>query len=851
MWKPKEIIVHEAIKDDPSTQYFLDKCPDIPVKYISDQKSESVKQASEVISNAGKSLLEQITAGKQVVFISPATQQVDEFMIDDSRILCPCFPRLKLAFNGCYYNCDWCYLKLTYRAQRPFITVKVQYDEIKKQLEAYMAKNSGPVMFSSGELADSLSLDHLTGANKEFIPWFGQTENAYLYMLTKNDNVEGILDLKHNKHTIATWSINNEKVARKFEIGAPTTERRLIAAAKVQEAGYRVRIRLDPIVPIDGWQDAYAETVRQIFDKVSPESITIGTMRFEKGFYNQRKNIFSTGQELESFVDGMIPMFEPHTYPGDKMPKIGKYSFPDEKRVEIFRHIINEIKKRSDCPIALCKESEEVWKATGLDASQCSCVCQLEPVDMLKVVAERNAEMPVESVPEIKKGIEFYPGNTNILLIAPHGVDDPYDDENTAELTRKIQRHLACDAIINPTFRKPDDTKKSKRNGGVPDLENQYLDLNKVAQAKLHQTFIPKIKEVIDKNNSTYVFWIHGIDDNNIKKDTECYVGCGQPNTKAKEKKARETRYTATKEIIDGVLTQLNNVGIKTTLAPEDSNYRGWSQDYMNQWFNIKGYTLEQAQSIQLEFKYTGVREKDCIQSAGEKIAKAISNFLSIPFLPAVVEAKPVMDDVDDEKVESAYKYLKEIFVKHIQNAMLECGQYLIKTFYDGNYELAQEKKFTSNKSLAKLITRIQQDALEKGNAPSRTWLYDAVNLAIDYHLYKQKQLPSVYGQLGHSHKVNLTSAPDEVKSDLVEETVREKYSVAKLRERIRQEKDKLHPDLVSLKEAMNVEKLGKLKPEQLKALKAKTEGLVKKIQDEAKLYKGNLALIEQALKKK
>ena len=204
----------------------------------------------------------------------------------------------------------------------------------------------------------------------------------------------------------------------------------------------------------------------------------------------------------------------------------------------------------------------------------------------------------------------------------------------------------------------------------------------------------------------------------------------------------------------------------------------------------------------------------------------------------------------EEEKIEEAYEHLKNIFVKHFQNAMLECGRYLIETFYGGKYELAQEKKFTSNKSLAKLIKRIQQDATKKGDAPSRTWLYDAVNLAIDYHLYEQKKLPSVYGQLGHSHKVKLTSAPDKVKSDLVLEAVEKQYTVAKLRERIMEEKDKLNPDRVSLKEAMSIKKLGTLEPKQLKALKAKTEVLVKKVQDEVKLYQGNLELIEKVLKK-
>ena len=69
-------------------------------------------------------------------------------------------------------------------------------------------------------------------------------------MLTKSDNVDDILDLPHNGQTIIAWSMNNTMVSQKFEIGAPSFERRLAAARKVQEAGYRVRIRLDPIVPL-------------------------------------------------------------------------------------------------------------------------------------------------------------------------------------------------------------------------------------------------------------------------------------------------------------------------------------------------------------------------------------------------------------------------------------------------------------------------------------------------------------------------------------------------------------------------------------------------------------------------
>jgi hypothetical protein len=163
-WKPSEIIVHERVRDDPATIHFLNQCQDVPVRLARSSDPKGIVQASDILRNAGPGMLSSITAGKRVIFIAPAGQVVDEFTIPDDRFVCPHFERLKLASNGCFYMCDWCYLKLTYRAQRPFITVRVQYDKIKTQIKRRLNQSSAPVIFNSGELADSLSMEHLTGA---------------------------------------------------------------------------------------------------------------------------------------------------------------------------------------------------------------------------------------------------------------------------------------------------------------------------------------------------------------------------------------------------------------------------------------------------------------------------------------------------------------------------------------------------------------------------------------------------------------------------------------------------------------------------------------------------------------
>ena len=389
MWKPKEIIIHEEIKNDPVTVDILKKCSNVPVKYVNNLKTKTIVDASPILKNTeNKPMLVKILAGKQVLFIAPAKTAVDKFTMPDDRLMCPHFDRLKFASNGCYYKCDWCYLKLTYRAVFPYITVRAEYLKIEKQIQKRLNKSTEPVIFNSGELADSLSLEHLTGAAQHFIPWFANQPNGYLFMLTKSDNVDDILNLNHNGRTIIAWSLNHPKISETFEIGAPSFERRLNAAEKVQRAGYPLRIRLDPIVPYQGWDKDYAETIKRIFDKVNPERITLGTLRFEDGFFNMRDSMFTTGLTTGNFlrdtVQKMKPMFEPKQIKGEKRPKVGKYSFTEDERTEIFNIVIKEIQKHSGCKIALCKESDTVWNNTGLDLSKCSCVCQLESADMTK-----------------------------------------------------------------------------------------------------------------------------------------------------------------------------------------------------------------------------------------------------------------------------------------------------------------------------------------------------------------------------------------------------------------------------------------------------------------------------------
>ena len=394
MYKPQEIIVVREVLEDPVTQSILKRCPGVPVLVVETNKPDDIRKASCLLSGT-KGIAQTFDTGKGVLALVSTTGIIGQFDMPDTRIGCPHFMKLVMATNGCPYHCAWCYLRLTYRELYPFMYVRVKYDVIRKKIKRYLRNVSHPVMFNMGELQDSLALEHLTGTAQNLIPFFGELPNGRLFMLTKSDNVDPIIGLHHQKHTVIAWSINAPEVSKEFEIGAPTFKQRLGAAERVQNDGYRVRLRLDPIVPVDGWKEIYTDAVKQIFEQVTPERITLGTLRFDPHYFRARNAIVGQslhGSKLLKEMDKMGPMLPPMAVASGKRDKkrqkrtkisVGKYSYPEELRIEIFQTVINEVRKHFIGPVALCKENVDVWRAVGLNPEQCECVCQHDSADIV------------------------------------------------------------------------------------------------------------------------------------------------------------------------------------------------------------------------------------------------------------------------------------------------------------------------------------------------------------------------------------------------------------------------------------------------------------------------------------
>ncbi len=253
-------------------------------------------------------------------------------------VFCPHFYELILS-NGCPYDCSYCYLRLTFRGNTKPTMFTNGWDKVKSEIDA-----AGEGVFSTGELADSLAI--LPPLLENSIDYFSGLENKYLLLVTKSNNVGILRERVPSNQIILSFSVNSVPAANEFEKAAPSPENRLQTIEEMIELGWRVRIRLDPII-LESELSYYEPICRQIA-QIKPERVTLGTLRQYPGLFN----------------------FIPHApRKGLTKARDGRMRYSMFKRIETYRQIAHWL----DFQPALCKETHEVWKALGWEFRGCNC----------------------------------------------------------------------------------------------------------------------------------------------------------------------------------------------------------------------------------------------------------------------------------------------------------------------------------------------------------------------------------------------------------------------------------------------------------------------------------------------
>ena len=274
-------------------------------------------------------------------------------------VICPHFVELKWAY-GCPFDCAWCYLKGTFRFHRgkilPGFKVK-ELEKVRLHTRTFLEQVKEPEILNTGEIADSLMYENgVSPFSKFIIPMFEKQRRHKVLFVTKSDRIKNLLEIKPHNQVIVSFTLNALPVAELWEKRAPKVLDRIEAAGKLSKTDYEVRIRIDPMVPIDNWEKHYRDLIDKMFSKFQPERITFGSLR-----------------GLQSTINGTKDTSWVH-YLKETSNWGKKIDFTT--RLKMYSSIISFLKKKHKYNrIALCKETKAMWGKLGIDYKKIRCNC--------------------------------------------------------------------------------------------------------------------------------------------------------------------------------------------------------------------------------------------------------------------------------------------------------------------------------------------------------------------------------------------------------------------------------------------------------------------------------------------
>jgi spore photoproduct lyase len=269
-------------------------------------------------------------------------------------------------YGFCPYGCKYCYLAGTQGVKfSPTVKIYVNLPEILSEINTIAISIGKPTAFYLGKLQDALALDPLTAYSTVLVPFFAEHPYARLTLLTKSNNVDRLINLEHQGHTILSWSVNPPEVCCIFEENVPSAEERVESMRKVASAGYPVRAVMMPIIPVERWQKIYTEFTWYLLDSVPLQRLTLGGICSYKA--------------ARALMESKLGSRNPISADLENVPSPdGRSRYTASLRNEIYTHIIKVAKDiRPDLEIALCLEEENLWKSSGLENNRGRCNCVL------------------------------------------------------------------------------------------------------------------------------------------------------------------------------------------------------------------------------------------------------------------------------------------------------------------------------------------------------------------------------------------------------------------------------------------------------------------------------------------
>ncbi|MDI1229928.1 MAG: DNA photolyase [Methylobacter sp.] len=195
---------------------------------------------------------------------------------------------------NCLYDCRYCFLQGMYQSANYLLFVN--YEDFQQDIRQLCAESPDENLhFFSGYDCDSLALEPVTRFAEQFLPFFATLPNAWLELRTKSTQVRSLLNREPLPRCIVAFSLSPDEIAAKVEDKAPSVQRRLDALVKLQQQGWQIGLRFDPLLYQKGYQQQYRQLFEQVFSRIDLNllhSVSLGVFRLPENFFKKVHKLY-------------------------------------------------------------------------------------------------------------------------------------------------------------------------------------------------------------------------------------------------------------------------------------------------------------------------------------------------------------------------------------------------------------------------------------------------------------------------------------------------------------------------------------------------------------------------------
>ncbi len=338
-WLPDHVWIERGEEDSPIARRVRESLPGVPTTIAGD------------VRRAEPAGLEAFAAGKRRLVLQRHRGGFLQHCPAGTPGLVCCNYLVVDLVSNCPYDCSYCFLQ-DYLGNNPALKAFTNPGDALAEIDAVLrAHPERDFRIGTGELADSLALDPITGLTGELVPFFARHRNATLELKTKSDCVDNLLHLDPRGRVVVSWSVNATAICAEDEAGTASLGERLAAARRVQAAGYRVGFHFDPLIEHPGWEEGYRDTVALIAAAVDARRIawiSLGSLRLTPTL---RTAMRARPQSTQVLSAELVPSPD------------GKARVWRGLRTKMYRTIQGYLREAfPNAPTYLCMEPAAVWQ---------------------------------------------------------------------------------------------------------------------------------------------------------------------------------------------------------------------------------------------------------------------------------------------------------------------------------------------------------------------------------------------------------------------------------------------------------------------------------------------------------